>query len=73
MRPDGTSGTLMLPNATGGANWEGGAFDPETNVLYVGSFTNPFILALEPPPAGDRHHLHLRAAARSCRGCKGCR
>jgi len=48
---DGTSGTLMLPHATGGANWEGGAFDPETNVLYVGSFTNPFILALEPPPA----------------------
>jgi quinoprotein glucose dehydrogenase len=47
---DGTSGTLMLPNATGGANWEGGAFDPETNVLYVGSFTNPYILALEPPP-----------------------
>jgi quinoprotein glucose dehydrogenase len=50
--PDGTRGTLMLPNAVGGANWEGGAFDPETNVLYVGSFTNPFILALEPPPAG---------------------
>jgi quinoprotein glucose dehydrogenase len=48
--PDGTSGTLMLPHATGGANWEGGAFDPETNVLYVGSFTNPFIAVLEPPP-----------------------
>jgi quinoprotein glucose dehydrogenase len=50
---DGTSGTLMLPHATGGANWEGGAFDPETNVLYVGSFTNPFVLVLEPPPAGS--------------------
>ena len=48
--PDGTSGTLMLPHATGGANWEGGAFDPETNVLYVGSFTNPSVFALEPPP-----------------------
>ncbi len=47
---DGTSGTLTLPNATGGANWEGGAFDPETNVLYVGSFTNPSIFALEPSP-----------------------
>jgi quinoprotein glucose dehydrogenase len=50
---DGTSGTLMLPHATGGANWEGGAFDPETNVLYVGSFTNPFVAVLEPPPAGS--------------------
>jgi quinoprotein glucose dehydrogenase len=47
---DGTSGTLTLPNATGGANWEGGAFDPETNVLYVGSFTNPSVFALVPPP-----------------------
>jgi glucose dehydrogenase len=47
---DGTSGTLTLPNATGGANWEGGAFDPETNVLYVGSFTNPSVFALTPPP-----------------------
>ena len=47
---DGTSGTLTLPNATGGANWEGGAFDPETNVLYVGSFTNPSVFALQPPP-----------------------
>ena len=61
--PDGTGGTLMLPHATGGANWEGGAFDPETNVLYVGSFTNPFILALEPPPEADRHHLHLGGGA----------
>ena len=31
--------TLMLPSATGGANWPGGAFDPETNMLYVYSAT----------------------------------
>jgi len=55
---DGTSGTLMLPHATGGANWEGGAFDPETNVLYVGSFTNPFIAVLEPPsPPSDIRYI----------------
>ncbi len=60
----------MLPHATGGANWEGGAFDPETNVLYVGSFTNPFILALEPPPEPTDITLHLgrrRAAAVAAR------
>jgi quinoprotein glucose dehydrogenase len=50
MAPDGTRGTLMLPSAIGGANWEGGSFDPETNVLYVGSFTNPWVMALEEPP-----------------------
>ncbi|NIP83210.1 MAG: pyrroloquinoline quinone-dependent dehydrogenase, partial [Gemmatimonadetes bacterium] len=35
--PDGTRGTLMLPSTLGGANWEGGALDPETGMLYVGS------------------------------------
>jgi quinoprotein glucose dehydrogenase len=35
--PDGTRGTLVLPSTIGGANWEGGALDPETGYLYVGS------------------------------------
>src|SRR4029453_118418 len=26
---------LMLPNATGGANWQGGAFDPEKKRLHI--------------------------------------
>ena len=38
--PDGTQGTLTLPGFVGGANWEHGSFDPETGILYVGSFTN---------------------------------
>lgn len=37
--PDGTQGTLSLPSATGGANWEGAAMDPETGMLYVPSRT----------------------------------
>jgi quinoprotein glucose dehydrogenase len=34
----GMKGTLMFPGS-GGANWEGGAVDPETGFLYVGSAT----------------------------------
>lgn len=45
--PDGTRGTLSLPGSTGGGNWEGGAFDPETGWLYVGSNTQPVVMALE--------------------------
>jgi quinoprotein glucose dehydrogenase len=41
----------VLPSFTGGANWEGGAFDPETKVLYVGSYTQPSVAALETPAA----------------------
>ena len=44
--PDGTNGTLSLPSTIGGANWEGGAIDPETGMLYVGSMTNAAVLAL---------------------------
>ena len=32
-------GTIQLPGASGGANWNGGAFDPETGMFYVGSRT----------------------------------
>ena len=36
---EGPLATLMLPNATGGANWQGGSIDPETNILYIFSNT----------------------------------
>jgi quinoprotein glucose dehydrogenase len=35
---EGPRATLGLPTLTGGANWQGGALDPETNVFYI--FTN---------------------------------
>jgi quinoprotein glucose dehydrogenase len=41
----------MLPNATGGANWEGGAFDPETGIVYIFSTANPPRLSLINDPA----------------------
>jgi quinoprotein glucose dehydrogenase len=39
----------MLPNATGGANWQGGAFDPETKMFYIFTNTAPTILGLVKP------------------------
>src|SRR5690606_31679254 len=46
--PDGTQGTLHLPHATGGANWQGGAYDPDTGILYVPSRTSLTVLGLVP-------------------------
>ncbi len=43
---DGTRGTLSLPSLTGGANWEGAAYDPGTGMLFVGSATRISVLAL---------------------------
>jgi quinoprotein glucose dehydrogenase len=47
---DGTLGTLVLPSATGGSNWPGGSYDPETHTVFVYSQTNVSILGLVPPP-----------------------
>jgi quinoprotein glucose dehydrogenase len=52
---DGTQGTLSLPSSIGGANWEGGALDPETGMLYVGSQTNASVLQLV--PGGDESDM----------------
>ncbi|MFO0689497.1 MAG: PQQ-binding-like beta-propeller repeat protein [Myxococcota bacterium] len=46
-----TKGTLILPGTVGGANWPGGAVDPETGLLYVGSSTSPSVLRLGSDPA----------------------
>ena len=54
----GPLATLMLPSATGGANWPGGAFDPETKMLYVYSATQITGLGLIPPR--DRTQSDMR-------------
>lgn len=49
-RYDGPLATLMLPRATGGANWQGGSLDPETNILYVFSNTSIWAMGLVHAP-----------------------
>ncbi len=49
--PDGTKGILHVPHATGGSNWEGGAYDPDTGILYVPSRTSLMLMGLV--PGGD--------------------
>jgi quinoprotein glucose dehydrogenase len=50
----GTKGTLTFPGS-GGANWEGGAFDPETGLLYVASATrtDTAVYGLTRPKPGE--------------------
>jgi quinoprotein glucose dehydrogenase len=36
---DGKFGMLMMPGNNGGTNWEGGAYDPETQIAYIFSST----------------------------------
>ncbi len=48
--PDGTLGTLHVPSSTGGSNWEGAAYDPETGIIYIPSRTAVNTLALVNDP-----------------------
>jgi len=41
--PTGNLGTIQLPGSQGGADVQGAAFDPTTNILYVPSITAPFV------------------------------
>ncbi len=62
---EGPRGTLMLPDVTGGANWQGGSFDPETKKFYI--FTNTTItsIGLVQPEAGRSDMLYVRGVARN--------
>ena len=59
--PNGTLGTLILPAATGGVNWPGGAVDPETGILY--QYTKTQVTALRminDPERSDMDYISSR-------------
>jgi len=53
----GPLATLMLPNATGGANWQGGSLDPETGIMYI--FSNTQVSALGLVPGAARSDMNF--------------
>ncbi|HTM31957.1 MAG TPA: pyrroloquinoline quinone-dependent dehydrogenase [Vicinamibacterales bacterium] len=60
---DGPLATLMLPNATGGANWQGGSLDPDTNMFYIFSNTAVTPLGLAPGDGLKSDMLFVRGFA----------
>jgi quinoprotein glucose dehydrogenase len=56
--PPSMQGTVALPGVWGGANWGGGAFDPQTGRLFVKTTRSPAIFKIEAfdksSQAGDR-------------------
>ena len=62
-RWDGPMGTIMLPSTGGGANWPGGAYDPETHMLYVHSTTTPAVLGLVPSDGKNSDMAYIRGTA----------
>jgi len=62
---------VQLPGSVGGADWQSGAFDPETDTLFVQSITAPFIADLNKgdPRATDLEYVPglRRLGARTAR------
>ena len=53
--------------SSGGTNWPGGSFDPETHIAYVPSFTAMPILGLLPPPSKEFSDRAVRVRQRAHR------
>jgi quinoprotein glucose dehydrogenase len=45
--PPSLEGTLMRPGVIGGANWGGGALDPDTGIVYVKSTNGPAVARIQ--------------------------
>jgi quinoprotein glucose dehydrogenase len=48
--PGKNLGTLIRPNLSGGANWQGAAVDPQTGILYVSSISTVGPIGLRQDP-----------------------
>ncbi len=63
--PPKSRGTLMLPDAVGGANWQGGVLDPETGILYVASSTVIRPMSLQSAPdLSDMDYVAFQSSSR---------
>ncbi len=62
---DGPLGTLTSPATQGGTNWPGGAFDPETGIVYVFSQTTVRPLGLVKPDPEVSDMAYVRGTAGS--------
>ncbi len=69
--PDDTQGTIQLPGWVGGADWNGAAIDPETQILYVPSVTAPIVVSLVKPNPDASDFNYVRGAPRSVQGPRG--
>jgi len=60
---EGPLGTLMAPSQGGGTNWQGGSFDPETNIAYVSSSGSVVSLGIVPPYPGQSDMAYIQGNA----------
>lgn len=72
--PPSLQGTLFRPGTWGGAEWSGGAFDPEYGILYVNANEIPSIIQLVPREDAPADATPAVVGKRlfQVNGCAGC-
>ena len=70
-RPGGKQGLLQMPGTSGGANWTGAGFDPETGILYVQSAHTQTVIGLVAPENPDADVALIRKGYRYAQGPQG--
>jgi len=67
----GNQGTWTQPGYGGGSNWNGGAFDPATGMMYVPTKNQPMIAALTPANPKLTDFDYVRATTATVQGPRG--
>ncbi len=66
--PPTERGTIQMPGYAGGSSWPGGAFDPETGMLYVPSLTWPVTSTLRKPDPSRTSFDYVGSVGSDLRG-----
>jgi quinoprotein glucose dehydrogenase len=67
--PPSTKGTIVFPGFSGGAEWGGEAYDPETNLYYVNANEMAWILRLVPASGIKRRDRAGQIYLSRCASC----
>ena len=67
--PPSTKGTIVFPGFSGGAEWGGQAYDPETHLFYINANEMPWLLRLVPPSAMRRTTKASNVYRFACASC----
>lgn len=73
MRPPGLQPTVLFPGFYGGANWGGGAYDPQTNLYYINATEAPHLIHIEAVEVNRGSTLGVGEFVfrQQCSGCHG--
>ncbi len=69
--PPSLRGTIQFPGWGGGGEWYGAAFDPETGLFYVPSYSAPIVVQLREARRQREEMGYVRGGANSVAGPQG--